>query len=919
MANETEHLGLYKADPVADGEKTFNIDIMLNENWNRIDEAVGDMDTVPTKQKTAAGAIKEIHQAAVEAQEEINAHVNDTQKHVSDTDRPKWDGAAEEVSDPHTKELMLSPGVQVVEVENDTPFNFGEIKGRTLINLSTGLRNLERWKVHTTGAALELVTDVTDQGSASLKATVKASAPGEYTASWSLKERFDFGSIGDEGATFLLVARVRNGTAKRANVEILSGIFMGDLPVTDSTKFTTVRKAFSRSKNEPNTFDMQIRVTGQNGDTAYVDGIRVYRIADMIDDALIGHINNMDRDEANKLYPYVDAMTNVHNPYVAITGANQLPPFTKWEYVNTKAVVNGPYEYTQTEDDGTWTQVKLPLKAMTTHRISFDGTNGIRMRIKSSDEAITLWDGVSGSTFETGVFNEVRVYVHATAGTIRRPILTVGPEPQPFQPQQRSIWAAECNLAANPVDGSNPDTLFMGDDGLPYVLEKWKKVTLDGSLNWSIGDTTPKGAKQVKVAGLAVGSVPASGHASKYDGKYIPTGATGDAPDLQAVSVNGSFYISISNADSGWGDKHTPDADEIKAYFLGWKMYDTSGADPTAIGTYNRTDGLHKGWTPLQSYDGNIYKGGYKGSGTPNTIPSTANTTYYSKSRTWQPYRLQYLKTKPTIEPVKNYETGATLCAGANMVEVGSGIVLREKANPVLTNAKDMLINSSFPGEDSSKLKHRVKQIYSIHRDSATDWTWTRQLTDMAYGKERAIWYSGVGFDPSAVYHVTYTMLDPTLAAPILGTVAANLRGTVSDLVQHTGDMERRLSVVEMQKADAVEDTGWIKVPPLNGWIHYAAKPLRFRVKGNLLYIEGILQGGTTATTTQLFNLPITLKTAYGCWLNCITWTGANTVQPLQCSITTSGIMRINAGTADTYISFDGVGLLIEGLEVKKS
>ncbi|CAH8242819.1 hypothetical protein WJ0W_000002 [Paenibacillus melissococcoides] len=33
------------------------------------------------------------------------------------------------------KPLGIKPGLQVVEVENDTPFQMGEIKGRTLINL----------------------------------------------------------------------------------------------------------------------------------------------------------------------------------------------------------------------------------------------------------------------------------------------------------------------------------------------------------------------------------------------------------------------------------------------------------------------------------------------------------------------------------------------------------------------------------------------------------------------------------------------------------------------------------------------------------------------------------------------------------------------------------------------------------------
>lgn len=40
MASYTEHLKLLKKDPVADGADTFNIQTMLNDNWDKIDEAV---------------------------------------------------------------------------------------------------------------------------------------------------------------------------------------------------------------------------------------------------------------------------------------------------------------------------------------------------------------------------------------------------------------------------------------------------------------------------------------------------------------------------------------------------------------------------------------------------------------------------------------------------------------------------------------------------------------------------------------------------------------------------------------------------------------------------------------------------------------------------------------------------------------
>lgn len=50
MSSNTPNLGLLKKDPMVDGNETFNIETMLNENWDKVDEAVGqvreDLDNV---------------------------------------------------------------------------------------------------------------------------------------------------------------------------------------------------------------------------------------------------------------------------------------------------------------------------------------------------------------------------------------------------------------------------------------------------------------------------------------------------------------------------------------------------------------------------------------------------------------------------------------------------------------------------------------------------------------------------------------------------------------------------------------------------------------------------------------------------------------------------------------------------------
>ena len=44
MASQTPNLNLHKKDPLTDGNDTFNIHTMMNDNWDKIDEAMGGID-----------------------------------------------------------------------------------------------------------------------------------------------------------------------------------------------------------------------------------------------------------------------------------------------------------------------------------------------------------------------------------------------------------------------------------------------------------------------------------------------------------------------------------------------------------------------------------------------------------------------------------------------------------------------------------------------------------------------------------------------------------------------------------------------------------------------------------------------------------------------------------------------------------
>ncbi|WP_374018994.1 pyocin knob domain-containing protein [Paenibacillus thiaminolyticus] len=111
---ETDNLKLYKADPIADADKTFNIDTMLNGNWDKIDSKAAEWDgkETPTGAQekaddalTAAKAYTDEQVADIDLtsitpesigaakKTDFDAHVTDTEKHITVAERASWNQA----------------------------------------------------------------------------------------------------------------------------------------------------------------------------------------------------------------------------------------------------------------------------------------------------------------------------------------------------------------------------------------------------------------------------------------------------------------------------------------------------------------------------------------------------------------------------------------------------------------------------------------------------------------------------------------------------------------------------------------------------------------------------------------------------------------------------------------------------------
>lgn len=418
------------------------------------------------------------------------------------------------------------------------------------------------------------------------------------------------------------------------------------------------------------------------------------------------------------------------------------------------------------------------------------------------------------------------------------------------------MYLPTCQLASN-LDGSLADTMYMDNEGKPRAVRQFRRVELDGSLDWRDIDIRYPNFKQVIVSNFT-SNYANQGNFVKYDGTILENfSGTPTGPDLATISQsNGELHVTIANSDSGWGPDYTPTQEEIKAYFWGWKMYDENiKNDGTSL--YNGETGAIKRWTPLESFDGNRYYGVYSGKGTPKEVPSSANlNSTYRKHRDWTPYLFQYQLAAPVDEPLE-HEGSLMLYEGSNQVEVGAGIVVREKVDPFLGNGKWNINNTNWSRQ--SVLDHQARYLKEIYKDGVADKTWSRVNNPESINGQFAQSLYGV---PSSVYQVTYLALDTykigIAPTEISAEYAANLRGTVDSLVEGNKNALARISVLENETA-MKEQPQWIAPTLLNGWVNHNETEVPagyIKDSRGFVHIRGTIRGGSTSAKTVIFRLP---------------------------------------------------------------
>ncbi|MGW8957537.1 hypothetical protein [Paenibacillus sp. NPDC055715] len=842
MASEkTPNLGLNQIDRSSPKTTYFDLEKYLDQNWRAVDDFAGD----------------------------VNDGVDALKKRLDTTER---------------KSVTLEPGVQIVHAEKAAPFSLTGLSGRTLVNLlgrTGGFENTST--IGTYNGTYEQDFSNKSLGTTyGLKVTVTVSTGIglSFIPSGSIKA----------GKYYVLVGEAKNGNAE-------GGIYIGwgggygggdTQTITDKEKFTTVWKKFSPTQDFISG-NIDFVVKGLRGQYGYFDSVRIYEISA----AEYAALDGMTTERVATKYPYVDSVVPVRNPYAIRNGENLLPSFYEWT-THANMSITSPYALTL---KGTAAfqaaNTYIPIVTGRSYTISGDATGVLYMAFE--DAAGNVVGGGNTTTQPLPLTfvapnNSSRLRVTIDNGdtstgtfTFSNLMLTIGSTAKTFKPREDSMLALQTDLYADPVTGANAETVFERD-GQYFKTKKWRSLVLDGSLSWVIGDTSSAGLKQVKVVGLVSGAVAASGWATKYDGKIIPQGTTGSTLDTNAVTSKGDLYISISTADSGWGDGYTPTADEIKAYFMGWRMRNQTTLDP-----YDGT-GV-KAWGTVLSGGANNYT---------NTLPTTQATDYKT------PYQLVYQLSTPTVEPIIS-EGQLTFNEGDNQVEVGTGIVLRERADAYIeiATAYGNRMNINNANFSAKLLSQKTIRLLGVYKLGVADKRWRLSTGFITSAGALAQLLYASDQDKQESYAITYITLEVSPAAQFTGTCAANEKTLLLDLVDSVQQNTARVSVLENKKAEK-DNPSWIVPTLLNGWSNYSSILSQigyYKDSEGLIHMKGVLKLGTL--NTAMFILP----PGYRPKLSRVLITAANT----DTQTDVLGRVNINSNGSVTPLPINGISMMQNG------
>jgi len=296
---------------------------------------------------------------------------------------------------------------------------------------------------------------------------------------------------------------------------------------------------------------------------------------------------------------------------------------------------------------GTWYRVSYKLKATTANIVS------ARVRldlVKNGDVS----------------YREVKAEKNTSVGTYSlAPEEAIGSQGNRLVPITAPSFTSAASLTINGKfygDGTDNDTFSWNSLGQAVKVKKWQDDSLDGSSNW-VFHSDAGGYKTVKVVNYFTTVVDATVRAVKYNGNFLTTIISGLSAADQVIgrASENTLYVTVSDADSGWGDSYTPTAEEIKAYFNGWKMCNGTFGSPYT-GTGNKV------WHPIGDTNLNRSTAVVSSGGTSyNPVPDEESIAITEQSI--NKYQLVY-KLADSIQEIVPFEGILPLIKGDNSISI---------------------------------------------------------------------------------------------------------------------------------------------------------------------------------------------------------------------------------------------------------
>jgi hypothetical protein len=820
--------------------------------------------------------------------------------------------------------LNFAYGTQVINMPRTAQYNVLDIRGRTLINLLGRVGNCEDATKHHIGLGgmptLSNVTSPKTQGANSTKIVLTSPGGSAYPKS----DIMIIPTAANE--CYIVIADFYNESTTGVSV-----IYEGNIPMEISKIGSTVQGSWQKIAMKLRTTEIpaastfwrpRFDLTGESNSVAYMDAIRIFKISQADYNAISFTAQGLLEIETK--YPYVDDMKPITNPYAIKKGENLFPPFAEWHGIEAGTPLS-IYQAEMIVSDGSSKTINHDFYNLTKGQTYTISADVLPVNSSVALEFFTTEIGIYSATpilrsattpFQFTVpldTNIIRIHFgneqavapfSGTNGTFifTNPMLNLGTTALPFTPNHDQYLVLPTQLASN-ADGTVHDQINRRGTEY-YKLNRLGTMDLTGNLPWTdAGNLLGSRIVKLSTSGLIRPFIDFSESVIKYDGKPLESHTGINGPTAIDVSTlrnsDSGLFIAIDNLDSGWGEDYMPTDAEIQAYFYGWKMYQGETHDTDGLGTYDGTG--TKKWVALDKSITVI-----AGTGT-TTLP----TSPLAGRVNWKPYKLQYQLATPTEEQILP-EGDITLHEGLNQIEVGNGMIVRERANPS-SDAGNTIIGMDYtkysgtPGNTATK--YRTERIVAVYKDNRKDnWIIGEQI--YAYGKQRA-YKSNVDFDPTGAYTITYIAEAYSLTCSVQsieGEYTTNQKMTLDNAVKTQSDLITRVSVLETQKTDKAQPQ-WIDLIPLNGWI--ISRAFQYRVT-ELGYLEfrGIISSGIVTVGTIIARYPLSAVPKRNQSLNVLSYNGVNDTMQIAVDIY-SGIMTIPFSSRGNIL-FDGVSVPME-------